>query len=85
MPKKKKGKRAAVRAPSGSIDGKRWISVPEVAAYLGVHVCTARRMVANGSIPACRLKGRKRRSIIRIDKADLDQQLEASKGPQAKT
>jgi excisionase family DNA binding protein len=63
---------------------KRWISVPEVAAYLGVHVCTARRMVANGSIPACRLKGRKRRAIIRVDKVDLDRVLEASKGPEKK-
>jgi excisionase family DNA binding protein len=63
---------------------KRWISVPEVALYLGLHVSTVRRMVANGSIPASRLKGRKRRSIIRIDKPDLDRLLESSKGPEKK-
>jgi excisionase family DNA binding protein len=63
---------------------KRWVSVPECALYLGLHVSTIRRMVAIGEIPASRLRGRKNRSVIRVDLLDLNKKLESSKGPEKK-
>lgn len=50
---------------------RRWISVPETAAYLGIAVKSAYDMAASGRLPAAKV-GR----LVRIDLRALDAELE---------
>jgi excisionase family DNA binding protein len=51
---------------------RRWISVSEAAAYLGLHPHGVRKMIYRGTIPAVHV-GRS----VRVDLKRLEAQLEA--------
>lgn len=60
------------RLPSPEpFQGRRWISVREVAEYLGLHLKSCYDLIAQGKLPAARV-GR----VIRIDVRALDAELE---------
>lgn len=50
---------------------RRWITIPEVAAYLGIAVKSAYDMAASGRLPSVKV-GR----LVRIDLRALDAELE---------
>ncbi|WP_077081847.1 excisionase family DNA-binding protein [Mycobacterium numidiamassiliense] len=54
--------------------GRRWASTNGVAEYLGVAARTVKNMIADGRLPSYRL-GR----LVRIDLAEVDAALEASR------
>ncbi len=56
-----------------SVPGRRgttphWVSLEDAAEYMGVHVRTCRRLIADGSISGYRLGKR----AIRVDRNELD-------------
>lgn len=51
------------------------LSVRQVADVLSVHINTVKRLIARGELPASKV-GR----ALRVDKVDLKQYLDASKG-----
>jgi len=51
---------------------RRWLSVNETAAVLGVHSVSVRRMIARGDIPAAHV-GR----LVRVDGRLLEARLES--------
>lgn len=50
------------------------LNVKEVAQALGIHINTAKRIIANGELPSFKV-GR----VVRVDNADLRQYIEEKK------
>jgi excisionase family DNA binding protein len=50
---------------------RRWLTIAEAAAYLGINLKTGYRWAAQGTLPAARIGG-----VIRIDLLKLDGFLE---------
>lgn len=51
---------------------KRWLSISETAAYIGIHQKTCYVWASKGILPTVKISG-----VIRIDKRALDWQLES--------
>lgn len=49
---------------------RRWVTISEVAEYLGIHPITARRLCDRGELPAARIGG-----SVRIDLKALEEKL----------
>lgn len=62
---------------------RRYFSVREVSEILGVSRFTVARMVAIGTLPAIRLKGRGPRPLIRIELKAFERALESAKAKPA--
>lgn len=52
---------------------RRWASLREAAAYLGVHIATVRRMVDRGDIHVVRVGPK----LVRVDLCQIDRSLES--------
>jgi len=63
---------------------RRFFSIREISEILGVSRFTVARMVAIGTMPAIRLKGRGPMPLIRIDLKAFERLIEASKSKAAK-
>jgi excisionase family DNA binding protein len=55
---------------------RRWLSIREAAAYLGVHPKTCYDWAARGLLPAARIGGTRRVDRLALD-ADLERQIQA--------
>jgi excisionase family DNA binding protein len=70
MPREIEGYREALAELNESYAHQRWLSITQVAKYLGVSTRTVRRMIEDGRIEAYNL-GTQEYKIYRIDKHDL--------------
>ncbi|MBE3065307.1 MAG: helix-turn-helix domain-containing protein [Spirochaetes bacterium] len=63
-----------------NLEGRRWISCREAAAYLSVHEMTVRDWISRGLVPSCRI-GRAIRVDLRKLEAQLEHQSQLREGP----
>ena len=63
-----------------NLEGRRWISCREAAAYLSVHEMTVRDWISRGLVPFCRI-GRAIRVDLRKLEAQLERQSQLREGP----